>query len=104
MKHLTHRVEKLWALFLADSPVFDRQLIQVYTLPSRSFLGSVGGDAMVDDGGQYDLSHEVFYQPNGYSLISLTSGMDCKNAVYTAPRGEKAAISGGGIGCKNAAE
>ena len=40
---------------------------------------------------------------NAYSLIHLTGGMDCKNAVYTSPQGEKAAISSGGIDCQNAA-
>ena len=53
---------------------------------------------------KHDLSHEVFYHQNGYSLIRLTGGMDCKNAVYTPPQGEKAANSDGEIYLKYAAD
>ena len=45
------------------------RLIQVYTIHVRAFLGlrTVMTGATKEDG--HDLSHEVFYRQNGYSLF-----------------------------------
>ena len=53
---------------------------------------------------RHDLSHEVFYHKNDYSLICLKGVKDCKDTVYIPPRRVKAAISGGGMDWINAAD
>ena len=53
---------------------------------------------------EHDLSHQVFYHKNGYSLFRPIGGMDCKDTVYTPLRGIKAANPGGGIYLKYAAD
>ena len=45
---------------------------------------------------RHDLSHEVFYRKNNYSLFCPIGGMDCKGAVYNPLHREKAANSAGG--------
>ena len=50
---------------------FDRRLIQVYTLCVRAVLGSAGGDDVVDEGWQHDLSHAVFFHESVYRLFAL---------------------------------
>ena len=53
---------------------------------------------------EHDLSHKVSCLQNGYSVICLIRGIDCKNAVYTPPQGEKVANSARGLDCKYAAD
>jgi len=80
------------------------RLIQVYTIHVRAFLGSAQCDEMVEEEHEHDLSHEVFYHKNGYSLFRPIGGMDCKDTVYTLLRGTKAANSCGGIYLKYEAD
>ena len=48
-----------------------------------------------DEGGGHDLSHDVFYHKNAYSLFRPSGRMDCENTVYIPLRGTKAVYSRG---------
>jgi hypothetical protein len=59
---------------------------------------------MVEEEHEHDLSHQVFYHKNGYSLFRPIGGKSCKNYSYTPPQGKKAAVLDGGIDWINAAD
>jgi len=103
--HTTHNSPGPWVhARRPGAPCFDKQWIQVYTFLVRTFPGSARCDEMVEEEHEHDLSHQVFYHKNGYSLFRPTGALDCKSNRYTPPRGTKAANSGGGIYLKCAAD